>query len=87
MSLFKDIAEAQGEGMRAMASAGVIGLHMVSGPIVGVAIGYCLDLWLDVSPWGKLLMLPVGIGAGYLNVWRDAREYARRLDEKGARRK
>ena len=35
----------------ALANAGTIGLHMVSGPLVGIAIGYGLDLWLGTHPW------------------------------------
>ncbi|MDE5832965.1 MAG: AtpZ/AtpI family protein [Desulfovibrio sp.] len=77
---FKEILRQQHEGMRALASAGVIGLHMVSGPMVGFALGYGLDLWLDISPWGKIALLFVGIGAGFLNVWRDTRALLRKLE-------
>lgn len=57
--------------MEALSSAGVIGLHMVSGPLVGVAIGYGIDHWFGTHPWGKLIFLFIGIGAGFLNVYRD----------------
>lgn len=70
---FKDIFKQQQAGMEAMASTGVIGMHLVSGPIVGFAIGYGLDKWLDTGPWGKLVFLFIGIGAGFLNVYRDTR--------------
>lgn len=77
---FKDVLRQQHEGMSALATNGVIGLHMVSGPLVGFALGYGLDLWLDISPWGKIVLLFVGIGAGFLNVWRDTRVLLRKLE-------
>lgn len=78
---FKDFMSAQSDGMRAMATSGVIGLHLVSGPLVGFAIGYALDAWLDTSPWCKLVFLFIGIGAGFLNVWRDTQELLRKLEK------
>lgn len=77
---FKDFLTTQREGMRAMSGAGVIGLHLVSGPAVGFAMGYGLDLWLATTPWCGLAFLFVGIGAGFLNVWRDTRELMRKMD-------
>lgn len=79
MSL-KEIVSVQWRGMEAVSSAGVIGLHMVSGPMVGVAIGYGLDAWLDTGPVMKVLFLFIGIGAGFLNVYRDTRRLVRRLN-------
>lgn len=62
---FKDFLKQQQSGLEAMANTGVIGLHLVSGPAVGFAIGYGLDRWLGTSPWCKLIFLVVGIGAGF----------------------
>lgn len=76
----------QRDGMRAMASTGLIGLHMASGPLVGVAIGYGLDAWLLTGPWGKLVFLFIGIGAGFLNVWRDTRQLLRRMEREDRER-
>ena len=59
---FRDIWQAQKHGLQSLASVGVIGMHMVSGPIVGVAIGWGLDKWLGTSPWFKLVFLLIGIG-------------------------
>ena len=53
--------------------ASVIGLHLVSGTLVGGAMGYGLDRWLGTSPWGLLFFLILGIIAGFRNAWRDAR--------------
>lgn len=63
-----------------MASVGIIGLHMASGPIVGFLIGYALDLWLPIAPWGKLCCFLLGIAAGFLNVWRDTKDLIRKMD-------
>ncbi len=64
-----------------MSNVGVIGLHLVSGPLVGFGIGYALDLWLGTSPWCKMIFLFIGIGAGFLNVYRDSQVLLRRLEK------
>lgn len=70
----------QQEGMKALATSGVIGLHLVSGPLVGFCLGYAADFFFLFSPWGKLCGLFVGIGAGFLNVWRDTQCLISKLD-------
>ena len=77
---FRDFFGQQREGMRALATTGVMGLHLVSGPLVGFAIGYGLDAWLGTSPWCKIIFLLVGIGAGFLNVYRDTQVLLRKLE-------
>ncbi len=80
-SFFKDFMGQQQDAMRSMASVGVMGLHMVSGPAVGFGIGYALDAWLATTPWCGLVFLLVGFGAGFLNVWRDTRQLLRKMDK------
>lgn len=82
---FRDFFGQQREGMRALATTGVMGLHLVSGPLVGFAIGYGLDAWLGTSPWCKIIFLLVGIGAGFLNVYRDTQVLLRRLESERRR--
>lgn len=77
---FRDFLKVQKQGLQGMTSVGVIGLHMVSGPLVGVVIGYFLDKWLGTGPWLKLVFLVVGIGAGFLNVYVDTSRLVKRLD-------
>lgn len=77
---FRDFFGQQRDGMRALATTGVMGLHLVSGPLVGFAIGYALDVWLGTSPWCKIIFLLVGIGAGFLNVYRDTQVLLRKLE-------
>ena len=79
---WKDFFDSQADGMRSMASVGLIGLHLASGPIVGFLIGFGLDYWLKISPWGKLIFFFIGILAGFLNVWRDTRELLAKIDKK-----
>ena len=83
---FKDILKQQQSGMEALATTGVIGLHLVSGPLVGFAIGYGLDYWLDTGPWCKLCFLLLGIAAGFLNVYRDTQYLLKKIAAEDARR-
>ena len=46
--------------------ASVMGLHMVSGIIVGCLLGYWLDKWFGTYPWRAGVGLIVGIGARIL---------------------
>lgn len=39
---------------------------------VGFAIGYGLDYFLGTKPWGMIIFLLLGLGAGMLNVMRTA---------------
>lgn len=55
----------------AVGTASVIGLHMVSGILVGGVIGYFLDEWLGTGPWLKLVFFLFGVGAGFYNVYLD----------------
>lgn len=80
----RDFLSSQRDGLKAMATTGVMGLHMVSGPAVGFAIGYGLDAWLDTTPWCGIGLLLVGIGAGFLNVWRDTQDLLRKMEEEKA---
>ncbi len=46
--------------------------EMVAGVAVGAFIGWLLDRWLGISPWGLILFLLLGFAAGVLNVMRAA---------------
>lgn len=78
MSL-KDIFKQQSKGMESLATTGTIGMHMVSGPLVGFAIGYGLDAWLETGPWLKLAFLVIGIIAGFMNVYEDTQRLLRKM--------
>jgi ATP synthase protein I len=44
----------------------------VAGVLVGALIGWLLDRWLGISPWGMIVFLLLGFAAGVLNVVRAA---------------
>lgn len=67
--------------------ASVMGLHMVSGIIVGTLMGYGLDRWLGTYPWCSGVGLVFGIGAGFRNLWVDAKALIRQGEEETAHRK
>jgi ATP synthase protein I len=46
--------------------------ELVAGVLVGAAIGWALDRWLGISPWGMIVFLLLGFAAGVLNVMRSA---------------
>ncbi len=80
---FSDRVKKKSKSMEVFATAGTIGMHMVSGPIVGFAIGYGLDKWLGTDPWCKLAFFIIGIGAGFLNVHRDSQSLLRKIQKEG----
>lgn len=46
--------------------------ELVAGVLVGAGIGWLIDHWLRVSPWGLIVFLLLGFAAGVLNVMRSA---------------
>jgi ATP synthase protein I len=46
--------------------------ELVAGVVVGALIGWLLDRWLGISPWGMIVFLLTGFAAGVLNVMRAA---------------
>jgi ATP synthase protein I len=46
--------------------------ELVAGVLVGAGIGWLLDRWLGISPWGLIVFLLLGFAAGILNVMRSA---------------
>jgi ATP synthase protein I len=46
--------------------------ELVAGVVVGAGIGWLLDRWLGISPWGLIVFLLLGFAAGVLNVMRSA---------------
>ncbi|HEU4660131.1 MAG TPA: AtpZ/AtpI family protein [Pseudolabrys sp.] len=46
--------------------------ELVAGVLVGAFIGWLLDRWLGISPWGLIVFVLLGFAAGVLNVMRAA---------------
>jgi ATP synthase protein I len=47
----------------------------VASTFTGLAIGYYTDRWLGTSPLFTLLLLVLGIAAGFYNMYRMAKRY------------
>jgi ATP synthase protein I len=56
----------------AMARGFRLSTELVAGVLVGAALGWLLDRWLGISPWGLIVFLLLGFTAGVLNVMRVA---------------
>jgi ATP synthase protein I len=52
--------------------------ELVAGVMVGAAIGWLLDRWLGISPWGFIVFLLLGFAAGLLNLMRSVGLVAQR---------
>src|SRR5689334_24479577 len=60
--------------------------ELVAGVAVGALIGWLIDRWLGISPWGLIVFLLLGFAAGVLNVMRAAGVVASNtLDPPGAK--
>jgi ATP synthase protein I len=46
--------------------------ELVAGVLVGVGLGWLIDRWLGITPWGLIIFLLLGFAAGVLNVMRSA---------------
>nr|WP_321458031.1 AtpZ/AtpI family protein [uncultured Cohaesibacter sp.] len=55
-----------------LAMAWRLGSEFVAGVLVGTAIGWLIDEWLGVRPWGMIIFLLLGFMAGMLNLLRSA---------------
>jgi ATP synthase protein I len=81
---FKKRERGNGGLLDAFSRAGSIGLHMVSGVLVGFLIGYWLDKWLGTSPWLKLVFFVLGVAGGFRNVYLDAKILLKEQDAENA---
>ncbi len=55
-------------------TASTMGLHMVSGPLLGGILGYFADKFFDSSPFALIFGFFLGIVAGYKNVMEDSKK-------------
>ncbi len=65
------------EGDRTSATAGFgnalrLSSEFIAGILVGAALGWLFDYAAGTSPWGLIVLLLLGFGAGVLNVMRSA---------------
>jgi ATP synthase protein I len=85
------------EGKEAAGSGSVAGYgqamklssEFIAGIAVGAGLGWVIDKVAGTSPWGLIIFLLLGFGAGVLNVLRSAgmvAEAGLKVPEKGARK-
>ena len=71
--MFKKLKNSLDSGyLDAITRASTLGLHLVSGILVGALMGYGMDCWLDSTPWGFFIGILMGIAGGFKNVYTDA---------------
>ena len=58
-------------------SATTLGIHIVVATFIGFITGWYLDKWFDTRPWLTLLMLILGVIAGFKNVFEEVRKIQR----------
>ena len=83
-SLGERLAQQKGPGRQAETQSGSksdpsalargfrLSTELVAGVLVGAFIGWALDKWLGISPWGMIVFLLLGFAAGVINVMRAA---------------
>ena len=55
--------------IRSLGFLSSLGISMVAATLIGLAMGYYLDKWLETSPWFTLIFLVIGIIAGFRNIY------------------
>jgi len=63
-------------------SIGAIGLHLISGIIVGIAVGYYLDKAFDTSPILTIVFFILGVITGFYNMYKDVIKYVSKENSK-----
>lgn len=66
------IASGYGTGMKMV-------LDLVGGAIVGLVFGLALDKVFGTDPWGVLILLLLGMGAGFRLMLQTAQSHAKRI--------
>ncbi len=72
------MADDKKELFKSLGLLSTIGISMVASTLIGLAMGYYLDRWLETSPWLTLLFLLFGIVAGFRNIFILTRRELRR---------
>ncbi len=66
-----------------MALAFRLGAEFVAGVLVGAGLGWAIDHFLGVAPWGMIVFILLGFGAGIVNMMRAAGEFGRKGPPQG----
>lgn len=68
------LGKARGKPARGYSQGNRVLAELIGAPAGGALIGWLLDRWLATSPWLLLVMLALGIGVGFRNIFRISRE-------------
>ena len=69
----------QGSNAASLGKALKISTELVAAVVVGSAIGFLLDNWLDTKPLLIICFFFIGVAAGILNVFRSAKRMQKKL--------
>jgi ATP synthase protein I len=59
------------------------GTDFIAALVVGVFLGYWIDRWLHTTPFGIIICLFLGFGAGFMNLYRSQTSHDDDTDKKG----
>ena len=59
----------RGQLIKSLGFLSGLGISMVAATLIGLAMGFYLDKWLDTRPWMTLIFLVLGIVAGFRNIY------------------
>ncbi|WP_247750890.1 MULTISPECIES: AtpZ/AtpI family protein [Brucella] len=79
--------EERSETSSSVAQAIKLSSEFIAGILVGALIGWFLDRYAGTSPWGLIVLLLLGFGAGTLNVLRSAGYVAEQGNNKSSAEK
>ena len=65
------------ESRKGYAQAMKLSSEFISAVVVGAVLGYLFDRFVGTAPWGLIVLLLLGFGAGVLNVMRAAGKVAK----------
>ena len=68
-------------GWQGLATAGSLGFTLVGCTFLGLFAGYNIDRWLKTSPWFTILLLLIGIAAGFINIFVSVARSPRRSEK------
>ncbi|MDD2556911.1 MAG: AtpZ/AtpI family protein [Desulfuromonadaceae bacterium] len=63
------MAEDRRELFKSLGFLSSVGISMVASILIGMAMGYYLDIWLGTTPWMLLIFLGFGIVSGFRNIF------------------
>lgn len=68
------------EYWNSLLKASLIGIHLVTTSVLGLALGYFLDKWLETTPWLTMALFLLGVVAGFKNMFHEVKSLSKRND-------